>query len=205
MRRLRFLPRAKLEPTSIPSNQTSCSHSIFSDVMWNSLCALRDSADAFPPLKSVVGGVVALWEIAERAKNSKTDARDIALQARDILNVIADAVPDESDITLPMLKSIERFTIALDEIRSSMAAIALTGGLSRFTHLRGNERMVQEIKARLDHEYRIFLAASALRAELQQKRIAAQQAQHQMRTQSDIKMVSAASDTLLCDSALLNV
>jgi hypothetical protein len=33
--------------------------------MWTSLWALKESSDAFPPLKSVTGGVAALWEITE--------------------------------------------------------------------------------------------------------------------------------------------
>jgi hypothetical protein len=36
-----------------------------SDIALTSLTALSDSADAFPPLKSVVGGVLALWKTAE--------------------------------------------------------------------------------------------------------------------------------------------
>jgi hypothetical protein len=99
---------------------------------------------------------------------------------------------------------------ALDEIRISMEATALAGGLPRFTHLRRNKQTVQEIKARLEHEYRDFLVghslalpdsvylnlnfaqvASALRAELQQQRITVQQAQQKW-TQSNIKTVSAA-------------
>ncbi|KAF7350916.1 hypothetical protein MSAN_01653700 [Mycena sanguinolenta] len=189
MRWFRLPPRVKLKPLSAP-NQTPSSRSTdstFSDVTWISLCALRDSADAFPPLKSAVSGVVALWEIAKRAKSSKTDGRDIALRAKEIVDVIADAVPDGSDIPPPMLQSIVRFTVTLEEIRIRMTAIALTKGFSRLTHLRQNEETVRGIKARLDHEYQIFLTASALRLELQQQRIAAEQAQQQLRTQSDIQ------------------
>ncbi|KAJ6497434.1 hypothetical protein C8R45DRAFT_982893 [Mycena sanguinolenta] len=195
MRWFRPPSRAKLKHSSAPSNQTPGSHSTstFSDVTWISLCALRDSADAFPPLKSAVGGVVALWEIAERAKNSKTDAREIALRTKEVVDVIADAVPDGSDISPSMLQSIVRFTVALEEIRVSVAAIALTRGFSRLAHLRRNEETLRGIKARLDYEYQLFLAASALRLELQQQRIAVEQEQQQLRTQSDIKVVSAAT------------
>jgi hypothetical protein len=35
------------------------------DIALTSLIALRDSADAFPPLKSVASGVLALWDTAE--------------------------------------------------------------------------------------------------------------------------------------------
>ncbi|KAJ7708023.1 hypothetical protein B0H16DRAFT_663940 [Mycena metata] len=132
------------------------------------------------------------------AKNSKTDARDIALRTKEIIDVIADAVPDGSDIPPTMLQSIERFTIALEEIRIRMEAVALTGGLSRLTHLRRNEHTLQAIKARLNQEYQDFLVASALRAELEQQKIAAQQTL----TQSDIKTVSAATGTILWHSRL---
>jgi hypothetical protein len=55
--RIRGRPRAKLKPP----NRTSA----LPDVLWTSLHALKESADAFPPLKSVVGGVVVIWNIAE--------------------------------------------------------------------------------------------------------------------------------------------
>ncbi|KAJ6538050.1 hypothetical protein B0H19DRAFT_1270422 [Mycena capillaripes] len=69
------------------------------------------SADGFPPLKSVVSGVIALWDIAEHAKHSKTDALDIAQRTQAILDVVADAVPDGSRIATPMLESIQRFEV----------------------------------------------------------------------------------------------
>jgi len=191
--------KLKLPPRSVSSSQNSSKASTLPDVLWTSLYALKESADAFPPLKSAVSGVVALCEIAERAKHSKSDACDVALRTKEIVDVIADAVPDGSDIPPPMLRSIERFTVTLDEIRSSMEAIALTRGLSRFVHLRDNESTVQNIKARLDDEYRDFLASSTLRVEVQQTTIAAQIVRHtqqQIQAHSDLKKVSAVTDTL---------
>jgi hypothetical protein len=46
----------------------------------------------------------------QRAKNSKSDARDIAHRTQEILDVVVDAVPDPTVISAPMLQSIERFT-----------------------------------------------------------------------------------------------
>ncbi|KAJ7206156.1 hypothetical protein C8J57DRAFT_1734461 [Mycena rebaudengoi] len=177
-------PKAKLKPP----NRTPA----LPDVLWTSLHALKESADAFPPLKSAVGGVVAIWHIAERAKRSRTEARDIALRTKKIVDLIADAVPDPSEIPLSMLLSIDRFTFALDEIRCGMEAIELSGSLSCLVHLNHHDRTIQGIKTRLDAEYRDFLAASALRVEVQQAANALIQAQ----MQSDIKMVSASTDSL---------
>jgi hypothetical protein len=62
--RFHFPARVKLKPPCAGSAKSS--HvSTFSDAMWTSLWALKESSDAFPPLKSVTGGVVALWEITE--------------------------------------------------------------------------------------------------------------------------------------------
>ncbi|KAJ7664980.1 hypothetical protein B0H17DRAFT_1184583 [Mycena rosella] len=165
------------------------------DLLWTSLLALKESADAFPPLKSAMAGVVAICEIAERAKHSKADTREIAERTKGILDVIAEAVPNPSVIPAPMLQSIEQFTALLDEIRCSMEAITLTGGLMRrLAHLNRNERALQEIKVVLEDAYRDFVAASALRLEVQQAHLAVQQTQlalKQAQTYIELEKVSA--------------
>ncbi|KAJ7087490.1 hypothetical protein C8R44DRAFT_893195 [Mycena epipterygia] len=129
------------------------------DVLWTSLLALED---VFPLFKSTVG-VIALLEIAERARHSKRD-------------VIADVVPNALAIPPPMLERTCTGARLLDEIRCRTETIALTGGASRVMHLNHNER-VQEIKAQLDDAYRDFLAASALHFEVQQAHLTVQQTQ----------------------------
>ncbi|KAJ7277566.1 hypothetical protein C8J57DRAFT_1582209 [Mycena rebaudengoi] len=171
-------PKAKLKPP----NRTPA----LPDVLWTFLRALKESADTFPPPKSAVGGVVAIWDIAEdRGPRHRVPDKNI-------VDLIADAVPDGSEIPPSMLLSIDQFTFALDEIRCGMEGIALSGSLSRLAHLNHHDRTIQGIKTRLDAEYRDFLAASALRVEVQQAANALIQAQ----MQSDIKMVSASTDSL---------
>ncbi|KAJ7831284.1 hypothetical protein B0H13DRAFT_1915505 [Mycena leptocephala] len=84
------------------------------DIALTSQSALRDSADAFPPLKSVASGVLALWDTAEvlpiqRVKTSKEKAQMLSRRALEILEGLADAVPDPSNIPPPVLASIQRF------------------------------------------------------------------------------------------------
>ncbi|KAJ6564569.1 hypothetical protein B0H19DRAFT_1258997 [Mycena capillaripes] len=182
-------PKPKQLPRTLP------------DVLWTSIVALRDSADAFPPLKSAVSGVIALCDIAERAQHSKSEARAIALRTKEILDLLADALPDGSTISPPMLLSIEKFSVLLDEIKCSMEAITLTGRVSRIVHLNRNECALQKIKPKLDDAYRDFLAASALRLEVQQTQLTVQQmqfaiqqtelAKQQIQTHHEIKKVSA--------------
>ncbi|KAJ6564573.1 hypothetical protein B0H19DRAFT_1259000 [Mycena capillaripes] len=184
------------------------------DVLWTSIIALRDSADAFPPLKSAVSGVIALCDIAERAQHSKSEARAIALRTKEILDLVADAVPDVFTISAPMLLSIEKFSGLLDEIKCSMETITLTGRFSRVVHLNRNERALRDIKSKLDDAYQDFLAASTLRLEVQQTQLVVQQTQltlqqtefatqqtefakQQTQTQLEIKTVSAETARLL--------
>ncbi|KAJ7811741.1 hypothetical protein B0H14DRAFT_3479477 [Mycena olivaceomarginata] len=58
------------------------------------MVALKESADAFPPLKSAVAGAIALCDIAQRAKHSKSDARAVTFRTKEIMDLVADAVPD---------------------------------------------------------------------------------------------------------------
>jgi hypothetical protein len=62
--RFHFPARVKLKPPRVGPTKTSHVNT-FSDAMWTSLWALKESSDAFPPLKSATSGVVALWEITE--------------------------------------------------------------------------------------------------------------------------------------------
>jgi len=161
------------------------------------MLALKESADAFPPLKSAVGGAIAICDIAERAKHSKSDARAVALRTKEIMDLVADAVPDGYNISPPMLLSIQRFSVLLDEIRCSMEVIALTGGISRVVHLNRNERLLLRIKTRLDDAYRDFLAASTLRLEVQQTELAIQQAQFAMQqAQSNLDLKTKTTQLL---------
>ncbi|KAJ7087465.1 hypothetical protein C8R44DRAFT_861855 [Mycena epipterygia] len=179
--RLPFPSRAKRKPSPASTRPTRPKASALPDVLWTAIIALKESADAFPPLKSTVGGVIAVLEIAERAKHSKSDARAIALRTKEIFDVIKAAVGPAPAIPWPMRESIDHFTALLVEIRESMKEIALTGGVSRVVHLNRNERTLQDIKAKLEDAYRDFSTASALRIEAEQARIAAQQAASALR------------------------
>ncbi|KAJ7256141.1 hypothetical protein B0H12DRAFT_1112583 [Mycena haematopus] len=150
---------------------------VLPDVLWTSVLALNESADAFPPLKSVVGGVVAIWQVAERTRHCKSDARAIALRVKDIIDVVADAVPDGSEISPPMLDSIFRFSLLLDDILRAMEGVSRASPISGFVHLNRNEGLLERFKTKLDDAYRDFLTASTLRLEIQQTQLAKQQKQ----------------------------
>ncbi|KAJ7918533.1 hypothetical protein B0H13DRAFT_2657374 [Mycena leptocephala] len=195
-------PRAKLKFGPARSNLKSA----LPDVLWTSLRALNESSDAFPVLKSAVGAVVSICDIAQRAKHSKSDACDIALRTKEILDVVANAVPDPLAISPPMLQSIMRFTNLLDEIRPRLEAIALTSVILRVVHLNRNEHTLQGIKAQLDDAYRDLVAASTLRVEVQQTQLSVQQTElfvQQAQTQLDVGKIAEATEPLAPDLSRL--
>jgi len=175
------LSRARLKrfPSSFQKSlrsRSSTSHAL-PDILRTSLLALRESADACPPLKSAVGGAVALWDIAERSKHAKNDARDIAFRTNEIMESICDAVPDVSKISPPLLGKIADLALVLEDIRCDMETITSTGGIARFTRLNRNERVLQSIRARLDEKTHDFATGSLLRQEIQQAQMAVKQTQ----------------------------
>ncbi|KAJ7439642.1 hypothetical protein FB451DRAFT_1415578 [Mycena latifolia] len=187
---LRFPSWAKLKPSAVVSTRKPRPHedNPLPDVLRASLLALKDSADAFPPLKSAVGG---------RAKHSKDDTRDVALRANEILNVVADAVPDVTAISPSMKESIKRFAVLLDHHR--LKSIALASGVSRVLRLHSNEWTLQKIKAQLDdaYRYRTFLWYRwEPMLTFRQAQLAVQQTQlstQQVQTQRDVGKLLAAT------------
>ncbi|KAJ7434895.1 hypothetical protein B0H11DRAFT_697446 [Mycena galericulata] len=181
MSSFRFLSRGKLKPPPVKLK----------------LLQSR-TPSAFPDALRTTLGVIALCDIAERSKHSKSEARDIALRTKEILDVVADAVPDVTKIHPDMRTSIERFAVLLDDIRCRMEAVAITGRISRLVHLNRNECVLRSIRSQLDDAYRDFLAASTLRLEVQQAQFAVQQmnlASQQENTHLDV----AATRTLAPD------
>lgn len=137
-----------------------------SDVTQTSLVALKESADAFPPLKSAAGGVLAVWNLANRAKTSKKKAKATADRCDQILQVLADAVPDPFNITPEMQENIHKFTILLQEICYAMQRLQRQTRISMFLHLNRNEDKLDGFRQRLDEAYQNFAVAAALRSEV---------------------------------------
>ncbi|KAJ7916366.1 hypothetical protein B0H13DRAFT_367751 [Mycena leptocephala] len=138
------------------------------DIALTSLIALRDSADAFPPLKSVASGVLALWDTAERVKTSKEKAQMLSRRALEILEGLADAVPDPSNIPPPVLASIQRFVDLLDEIHHAMDPLTKRRRLiSSVLSLNRDEATLESFNKRLDESAQSFMIGSLARMENQ--------------------------------------
>ncbi|KAF7302835.1 hypothetical protein MKEN_01245500 [Mycena kentingensis (nom. inval.)] len=185
---------ATMRKRKISRNRAHTGAGAIPDVIRISLDALRQSADAFPPLKSAVGGVLALWDLTERTKHCKTKAHKVSLHATAILDTIADSVGDPANIPPPMLLSIDRFTSTLGMIHDCLIEVAQTRGISRVVHLRRNEAILEDMLVKLDDAYRTFVIASSIRLEAQQLETAQTQlhfiaSQHQYNTRLSATIV----------------
>ncbi|KAJ7215423.1 hypothetical protein GGX14DRAFT_391853 [Mycena pura] len=144
------------------------------DIALTSLTALRDSADVFPPLQSVVGGVLALWDAAEvppplqRAKTSKERARALSRRAYEVLEVLTDAVPDPSNIHPSMLVSIQRFDDVLREARDAIDPLTKRRRfVSSVLSVNRDEATLELFNRRLDESFQTFTIGGLTRVETQ--------------------------------------
>ncbi|KAJ7177038.1 hypothetical protein C8R46DRAFT_47859 [Mycena filopes] len=123
-------PRVKLKATPAHTSET------VGDVIETSLGVVKESADAFPPLKAVVGGMMATLDIRKRVKRSKAEADKISARTQTISAGIAQPVP--------LQRSIGDFNVHLTDIRSSVEPIARSNTILRLLHLNHNERTLTD-------------------------------------------------------------
>ncbi|KAJ7683470.1 hypothetical protein B0H17DRAFT_1333306 [Mycena rosella] len=137
------------------------------DLLCTSLTALRTSADAFPPLKGVVGAVTSVLEISQRVTHSKKDAEELARHAVTILEMLADVIGESHSTSIPgpMLASIRRFQGTLEEIQETMNRLGNHSRIWRLTHLNRNEGALRKFHKRLDDAFQEFTIGSAIRSE----------------------------------------
>ncbi|KAJ7575945.1 hypothetical protein C8J56DRAFT_1171798 [Mycena floridula] len=149
------------------------------DISRTSLVALKESSDAFPPLKSVCGGVLAIWDTVERLRSSKSEARALACRCKDVLEHLADAVqPDPSNIRPALMRDISRFQRLLDDIldsteqmvRRSTGTFRVIKGLKDLKRLNRDESQLGQFNRRLDEAAQAFVATTA-RVEVSTTRI----------------------------------
>ncbi|KAJ7811884.1 hypothetical protein B0H14DRAFT_3879885 [Mycena olivaceomarginata] len=146
----------------------------YQDLLWTSLTALKTSADAFPPLKGVVGAVISIMEISQRIAHSKKDARELAGQAVGILILLSNEFSTRGTISPPMLGSIERFETTLEEIQSEMNRLMNRSRMWRLKHLNRTEETLRKFNKRLDDTSREFTMGLAVRTEVAVYRVHAE-------------------------------
>ncbi|KAJ7151890.1 hypothetical protein C8R43DRAFT_1235894 [Mycena crocata] len=140
--------------------------SIAGDAIYIGLIALRESSEAFPPLRATVGLVICIWDVAKRVQRNKDTSHYLARRAVEILEIVAAAIPDPTRISPRMATKIARFQCVLQEIHQEMSRLRGRRGISRFIRLNHDEDTLESFKGRLDDICQSFLIESAIHIEL---------------------------------------
>ncbi|KZP10753.1 hypothetical protein FIBSPDRAFT_937864 [Athelia psychrophila] len=130
------------------------------------LYALKESADAFPPLKSAVGGVLCIFELADAAKSNKKESRQLALRADAILEAIETTVRDPRHLDSDLKARIESFTQLLDELAAHMTDCSKQTFRSRLLHHKETKCSISDFNLRLDQAMSSFMLISHIKLEI---------------------------------------
>ncbi|KAJ7282399.1 hypothetical protein C8J57DRAFT_1499392 [Mycena rebaudengoi] len=129
------------------------------DAIMLSLTLLKESSDVLPPLKAVAGGVLAVWNIVQRAAAVDEEATMLAWRAFTILDAIYTAIgdPDAEALSSAALRHLIDFERLLYEIRDAMEAMTnrhahnrVARFLSRGMSLQRSESDLARFNKRLD-------------------------------------------------------
>ncbi|KAJ6505404.1 hypothetical protein C8R45DRAFT_548707 [Mycena sanguinolenta] len=158
LRQLLRLPRRKRPKND--SGESPTATGLTWDAIRTMLEVANDSADVFPPLKSAVGGVVALCNLADRLAASDENAKMLVWRSVTILDTIYRAIDPDAYAIIPahFLDGILQFEQLINEIRKAMEAIMKKNrrGVLRIPHLRRNESQLAKFTERLDSAAELF-------------------------------------------------
>jgi hypothetical protein len=121
------------------------------------LRAIRDSADAFPPLKSTAAAMLIVWGAIEKVKSNKKDCRRLAQRATDIVNDIWRQTKDHG-VNLPVeaQQSVEEIEKIIRDIVDLMKKLEKQGRFHRYAHQDENKTCIDKAAKLLDEAIQRF-------------------------------------------------
>jgi len=164
--RLHLKPPKSSSSTATLSEQTDEQSTNPFAVALIGLTALKESADACPPLKSTVSGILHIIELSQKVKSNKEDCQKLASRVQEILDEIAVAVPDATCISFDLLLRIDEFTRTLGEIELFMERLCRVGVFKRFLRHKEREAAFVEFNQRLDNVIKSFILISVVKIEV---------------------------------------
>ncbi|KAJ7506955.1 hypothetical protein B0H11DRAFT_1969636 [Mycena galericulata] len=144
-----------------------------SDAIRELLSLVKESTEVFPPLKSAVGGVLVVWDLADRMSAFDENAQALASRAVGIFDATFNAVGRSATISPGMLQDILKFEELLREITTTIEAQLKPGPFRRLLRLRKHENRLAGFISRLDAASETFKIGSTTRVELAVEKIQA--------------------------------
>jgi len=120
------------------------------DAIRTLLELVEQSADVCPPLKSAVGAVGGLCNLADRLAASDANADALGLRVFTILKTIHNSIDLEKPVPQDLLHSIVQFEQLLIEIQTAMEVLAKENHFLHVLRLRRNESQLVKFTARLE-------------------------------------------------------
>jgi len=137
------------EGKSLKSLRNGCT-----DTTRTSLELLSQTSDVFPPLKSAVGGVLALWDLVERVKDVEDEARALLQRANETILLVSELSKLKSHSHAPALQeTIDKFERAVDEIRRALEPWATQKWISRMVRSKRHGATLTALQKKLDQVY----------------------------------------------------
>jgi hypothetical protein len=130
------------------------------------LNALKESADAFPPLKGTVSSILHIIELSQKVKSNKEDCQKLACRVQEILDKIKVAVHHATCISFDLLGRIDEFARALDEIELFMESLCRVNVFKRVLRHKEHEGSLVEFNRRLDDALKSFMLISTIKTEM---------------------------------------
>ncbi|KAJ7217457.1 hypothetical protein C8J57DRAFT_1598650 [Mycena rebaudengoi] len=132
------------------------------------LNGLKESTDIFPPLKSMIGGVLAVLNIAQRVAEIDENAQMLAWRVITILNIIYNAIGETDSETLSssLLQQMVDFEHLLNEMHHAMSQIQRWSRMRRLLHLHRAEDDLQRFNSRLDATTQALTLGAVTRVEV---------------------------------------
>ncbi|VDC06690.1 unnamed protein product [Peniophora sp. CBMAI 1063] len=143
------------------------------DILLLSLEGLAQSADAFPPLKSVVGGLLFIMTQVDAVSSNKEQVREIYTQIDVFAASLVRAVPDVTMLSPITQDAIRVLAEDMQAVHQDMEGLARQRVLVRFIRAKRHSSELQNLLKRLDQADASFTRAMLASTDVQNTRILA--------------------------------
>jgi len=138
------------------------------------LNAIKESSDAFPPLKGAVSSILHIIELSQKVKSNKEDCQKLAFRVQEILDKVTRAVPDATCISFDLLGRIAEFENTLDEIKLFMESLCRVNIFKRLIRHEEHKASFVKFNQLLDDAFQSFMFISTIKIEM----LVSQQGEH---------------------------
>ncbi|KZV70138.1 hypothetical protein PENSPDRAFT_752825 [Peniophora sp. CONT] len=150
-----------------PSRSRTRSRELAKETLLLGLQGLLASADAFPPLKSAVGGLLFFVDQIELASDNKTQVLNIYANISTIASSLARAIPDGTELSRAHEAALSALTSEIQLLCTSLEGIAheRKRPIKRFICAKRHRAQLEEIGQRLNNGDASFMRTMISSAE----------------------------------------